>query len=588
MNLSAIYHRTNDQFCYALNDDELIINIKTGYDVKRVFIWHGDPYDAGIMGGAERWHGKRLEIPFKKRLKDHIWWTTTVIPEYKRQQYYFELTGDGETYFYFEDGFYTREEIERPGKSFSYFIFPWMNPADIFKTPRWVNDTIWYQIFPERFCNGDESNDPEGVREWKYEPVKEYDSYYGGDIAGMIKRLDYIAGLGITGLYLTPVFEAQSNHKYNTKDYRRVDPHFGTNEELRYFIDLCHKRGIRVMLDGVFNHTGTDIPMWLDVLENGRGSEYFDWYMINELPVEKEGDTRDKRFYSFAFSRHMPKLNTNNPAVIRYLLDIVRFWIEEFDIDGLRLDVGNEISHLFLKELRRMCRGKKDDFYLLGEIWHDATQWLQGDEYDAVMNYPLATAISNYWVYPEWDKAQFEYGVNKSFTTYMQQCNDVLFNLLDSHDTNRLMDKVKDIDVFFQQLAVLYTMPGSPCIFYGTEIAMEGGHDPDCRRCMPWEDIDNGVYDDRIGEIKKLIGLRKAHPEFRSRDFHFPNDVDNRRMVEYIKINENDRIKVLLNCDTVSVRVDIPDGAELLYERKYKKGALDKGGVMIYAFREGA
>ena len=256
----------------------------------------------------------------------------------------------------------------------------------------------------------------------------------------------------------------------------------------------------------------------------------------------------------------MPKLNTNNPKVRKYLLDIVKFWMEEFDIDGLRLDVGNEISHAFLKELRSMTKAVKPDFYLLGEIWHDATPWLAGDEYDAVMNYPLSTAISNFWIYPEWDKRQFEYGVNQSFTTYMQQTNDVLFNLLDSHDTNRLMDKVRDIDIFYQQLVILYTMPGSPCVYYGTEIAMEGAHDPDCRRCMPWDDIDAGVYDDRIRELKTLILLRKKYSTFRSRNFHFPNEVEHKRVIEYIKLDGADCIKVLLNCEDQDIKLPTAPG----------------------------
>ncbi len=583
MNLAAIYHRTSNQYCYPSNEEELIVNIKTGYDVERVFLYHGDPYEAGIMGGEGRWTGVREEIVYKKRLEHQLWWTTTLRPRYRRNKYYFELQGKTETVYYFEDGFYTKEEMDRSGKELSYFIFPWMNSVDINRPPAWVNDTIWYQIFPERFCKGDPSIDPDGVKEWKCEKITGYNDHYGGDLKGILDKLDYFKDLGINGLYLTPVFEADSNHKYNTRNYRKVDPHFGTNELLRKLSDEAHKRGIRIMLDGVFNHTGTDIFFWKDVLAKGRDSEYFDWYMINTWPIEQGRDTRDGRYYSFAFEESMPKLNTNHPGVRKYLLDTVAFWITEFDIDGLRLDVGNEVSHLFLKELRSMTAEMKPDFYLLGEIWHDAIEWLKGDEYDSVMNYPLSTVISNFWVYPEWKKIRFEQGVNQSFTTYMQQNNDVMFNLLDSHDTNRLIDKVGDIDIFYQQLAVLYTMPGSPCIFYGTEIAMEGGHDPDCRRCMPWDEIGTGKYDERIGEIKKLIALRRTEAPARSRNFHFPNEYEEDRLVEYIKLSDKDRsIKVLLNCSKESVVLHEIKNSDILYSRKVKGGKILPKGILIY------
>ena len=586
MLLSAIYHRMSEQYCYSLDQDNLIINIKTGYDIDKVYIIYGDPYDAGIMGGNEQWNGQREEIIYKKRLKNHVWWTTTLQPQYKRCKYYFELHAGEECMFFFEDGFLTKEEMDQTGKTLSYFIMPWMNPADVCKTPAWVNDTVWYQIFPERFCNGDKSIDPENVLPWQSGKVDFHD-FYGGDIRGIRDRLPYLRDLGITGLYLNPVFESTSNHKYNTRDYKKVDPHFGTNEDLRMLVKEAHDMGIRVMLDAVFNHTGADHPMWIDVLEKGRDSKYADWYMVNRWPVEQDGDTRDGRYYSFAFARYMPKLNTNNPEVQDYLLDIIKFWIETFDIDGLRFDVGNEISHSFLKAVRYMTGHLKDDFYLLGEIWHDSITWLLGDEYDSVMNYPLSTAIADFWVYKNRGRETFEYDINRCFTMYYSQVNDVLFNLLDSHDTNRLLDKAENnIDIFYQQLAVLFTMPGSPCIYYGTEVAMEGSYDPDCRRCMPWDEIDSGKKDAEISEMKKLISMRQSLQSCKSRNFHFPNDVYGDRVISYEKIGENETIQIYLNCEEKDVKIDTGDFDEVLYSRKWRaeeglSGLLGVNGILI-------
>ena len=235
-----------------------------------------------------------------------------------------------------------------------------------------------------------------------------------------------------------------------------------------------------------------------------------------------------------------------------------------------------------------MTKRMKSDFYLLGEIWHDSITWLRGDEYDSVMNYPLSSAISDFWIYKDRDRSSFEYDINRCFTMYYSQVNDVLFNLMDSHDTNRLLDKVGgDIDVFYQQLAILFTMPGSPCIYYGTEVAMEGGFDPDCRRCMPWDDIDKGLKDNELSTMKSIITMRKNTPACKSRNFHFPNDIEKDRVISYLKIDETGTIAVYLNCEDEAVTIPVKEGAEVLFARKWDKdgdalsGKLGSKGVLI-------
>lgn len=580
MNLSAILHRTSDNYCYPLNEAELIINLKTGYDVKKVFLIHGDPFLGGTWDGVWKWNTTCEEICFKKNLEHHIWWTTTLKPEYKRCKYYFRLVGEEETNYFFEDGFLTEDQISQEGRMLQCFTYPWMNRADVNRTPKWVNDTIWYQIFPDRFCNGEEGISPPWVKEWQNGKVTNED-FYGGDLPGITKKLDYLASLGISGLYLTPIFESPSSHKYDTTDYYKVDPYFGNEDNLRELVQKAHQRGMKVMLDGVFNHCGRYFKPWQDVLEKGPDSEYFDWFMINRWPFDQMcQDTHSGDFYSFAFNANMPKLNTNNEKVIAYFLQVCTHWVREFQIDGLRVDVANEISHKFCKELRKTMKQLSPDFYILGEIWHDAMVWLRGDEFDAVMNYPLTSGICDFWIEKERSKEYFEHMVNRCYTMYMQQTNDVLFNLLDSHDTDRLRNRVRNLDVYYQQLAVLFTMPGSPCIFYGTEVALEGERDPDCRRCMPWEDMEKGVYDTEIRNIKELIELRKNNPAMKSKYFHFPNEISLKRVVEYIKIDEaGNRIEILLNC--MDCDVEIQDKGEVLFSRGWEEGMLKEDGVII-------
>lgn len=582
MDFNAVYHQASDNYCYPLNEDELIINIKTGYDVESVSIILGDPFAAGILGGGEHWDGAEEAIIYKKRLKNQIWWTTTVRPEFKRLKYYFKLQTAEESWFFFEDGFVSDEQMHLEGRSRQCFVFPWMNPCDVPRTPAWVNDTVWYQIFPDRFCNGDHSLDPDNVVPWREHGSVTNEECFGGDLAGITSKLDYLQNLGINGLYLTPINESPSNHKYDTTDYTKIDPRFGDEEALIHLVGEAHKRGIRVMLDGVFNHCGYYFAPWQDVLAKGPESEYYDWFMINEWPFDRNGQAaKKKQIYTFAFYDGMPKLNTNNPAVRKYFVDICANWVEHYGIDGIRLDVANEVSHRFCKELHARVKEINPDIYILGEIWHNALPWLRGDEFDAVMNYPLGQSIKDFWIDKSLTNEDFEYTINRCYTSYMQQTNDVLFNLLDSHDTKRLRSDVKNLDEYFAQLAVLFAMPGSPCIYYGTELAMEGGYDPDCRRCMPWNDIEAGKYAERSGIIATLIRLRRQEPLLKSRNFHFPDDyADHKRVIQFQKVDFPDcYVEVLINCCEEDIEVE--HQGEILLARHYIDSTLLSNGVLI-------
>ena len=360
---------------------------------------------------------------------------------------------------------------------------------------------------------------------------------------------------------------------------------WGWHEEIIYFTQ--NEFTNRVMLDGVFNHSGYYFAPWQDVLAKGPESEYYDWFMINEWPFDKNGQAaKKKQYYTFAFFDSMPKINTNNPKVRKYFVDICANWVENYGIDGIRLDVANEVSHRFCKELHARVKEINPDIYILGEIWHNALPWLRGDEFDAVMNYPLGQSIKDFWIDKSLTNEDFEYTINRCYTSYMQQTNDVLFNLLDSHDTKRLRSDVKNLDEYFAQIAVLFAMPGSPCIYYGTEIAMEGSYDPDCRRCMPWSDIEAGKYAERSRIISTLIHLRRQEPLLKSRNFHFPNDyAAYRRVIQFQKVDFPDcYVEVLINCCEEDVEV-VPQG-EILLERHYIDSTLLSNGILIRRIRK--
>ncbi|WP_317366821.1 glycoside hydrolase family 13 protein [uncultured Tyzzerella sp.] len=574
MNFGAIIHRTSDNFCYPLDKDTIQITLKTGYDVEKVSIIHGDPFLGGILGGDWKWSGQKVEITEKVELDYHIVWKIKVKPEYKRLKYYFELVSKDETVYFYEDGFFYEEKKYNEQS----FIKPWLNPTDVKEIPEWVNNTIWYQIFPDRFFNGDSSINPTGTLKWASKKPKNED-IYGGDLRGIIKKLDYLKDLGINGIYLTPIFKASSIHKYDTIDYYEIDEIFGDKETFKELVQKAHDKGIKIMLDGVFNHCGKEFPYWQDVLKNGEKSKYFNWFMVNKWPIdENKKGTEDKSFYSFAFTSNMPKLNTNNQEVVDYILDICEYWIKEFDIDGWRLDVANEISHYLCKEIRKRVKSIKPNVYILGEIWHDAIEWLRGDEFDSVMNYPLQTTITSFWNNKNMTNVEFMYKVNRCYNVYMEQTNKVLFNLLDSHDTDRLIHRTKDEDIFWQQLAILFTLVGSPCIFYGTEIVLEGAHDPDCRACMPWDKIEQGIYDEKIEKMKKLIDLRKNTEAFKNNNIKFINDSHNTRLIKYCKEDDKQKIIVTINASDKEVKVHYK---EVIFSNLLNESTLQPKGVLI-------
>ena len=580
MNFAAISHRCAFTDAYASDENRIVINIRTGKDIRSVTLIHDDPY-AGGATGFMAWDGKPEPMQMLRELEHHLVWSVTLEPKFKREQYYFVISDGTESALLFEDGFYSREEAEKPGRLKQYYKFPWLNPADVIAPPAWVNDTVWYQIMPDRFCRGSDSPKRFGLRKWSDHKHIHFWDMYGGDLKGITSKLEYIRDLGINGIYMLPLFLSNSNHKYNTFDYDTIDPDFGTEEDMVELVEKAHALGIRVMVDAVFNHSGTEFAPWADVVKHGPDSKYWDWFFVGKWPLPVlPGSTADGRYMSFAFAPYMPKLNTNNPEVIDYFLTRCKNWIRRWNIDGIRFDVGNEVSHRFLKELNRGLKAEKPDIFLLGEIWHDSVQWLQGDEYDSVMNFPFLETLHNFWLDNQ-SARQLMYGLNRCYQMYPEQVNRVLFNFLDNHDTMRSVTRCGSKDTFFQQLALLMTMPGSACIYYGTEIALEGGNDPDCRRPMPWDKIAEGKFERTTRDVKALIDLRKSHPAARRGQIAWYPDEKNPRLVCYGCSAGEEKLLVYLNAGEEPVKLTNRD--QLLFSRKYRGKTLMPGGVVIFA-----
>ncbi len=581
MNLSAIRHRAAFNDCYALSDNEVVINIHTGKDITAVYIIHEDPYIRGISA-INPWKGKREKITSRMELEHSFVWSIKLTPKFKRLQYYFELQCGRETAYLYENKIISGAYGKNGRQTGHYFKFSWLNTKDIISPPDWVKDIVWYQIFPDRFNRGKNFVDKGKFKAWKDTANITYRDFYGGNIKGIEERLDYIKNLGCNGIYMTPIFKSGSNHKYNTYDYEMIDPEFGSEEDIKSLVTNAHKKGIKIMLDAVFNHCGKEFFAWRDVIEKGEKSPYYNWFYINQSNfIKNDYKTRDGRYYSFAFEAGMPKLNTNNDEVIDYLTGLCMHWVRDYGIDGIRFDVGDEISHYFLKKLHSELKKLKPDIFLLGEIWIDSIQWLTGDEYDSVMNYPLFYNISEFWNNKSMTTEQLMYSVNYSMSLYTEQTNGVLFNFLDNHDTGRAIECCENTDVLLQKLIFLMTMPGTPCIYYGTEIAMPGKCDPHNRRPMPWNDIDFGKYDDIINEVKTIINLRRQYNQFRSSNIVWEHKEEYPRLVTYCKLSDNADVplQIALNAGDDA---DLSVSGEIIYSKNYADNVLKKNGMIIY------
>jgi cyclomaltodextrinase / maltogenic alpha-amylase / neopullulanase len=404
-------------------------------------------------------------------------------------------------------------------------------------TPAWARDAVFYQVFPDRFAASEGVPKPGPLEPWDAPPTDT--GFKGGDLIGIVEHLPYLEDLGVDALYLNPVFSSASNHRYHTYDYFAVDPLLGGDDALRELLDAAHGRGMRVILDGVFNHTGRGFWPFHHVLETGASSPYRGWFHFDQgaldagrpiLAYPPFGTPAHEIGYAAWWGiPALPQLNAADPAVREYLMTVAEHWLR-FGIDGWRLDVPDEIREPgFWQEFRSRCRAIRPDAYLVGEIWRVAPEWLGGDRFDALMDYPLAEAILGFAGGAHLDLgvigAHREYGANvraidgpafaarlgELLAAYDPDVVAVQLNLLGSHDTPR-MRSILGGDPDAVRLATLLqlTLPGAPCLYYGDEVGLTGGNDPGCRGAFPW---DESRWDGAFRAfVRELVHLRRSRP----------------------------------------------------------------------------
>lgn len=496
MNKHAIYHRPESNFCFAIDEKTVVLRIRfaKGDKIESLSVLYNSKYDIAKTQ-------YRAKMPFICCDSLHDYYSVTLKLSDPRLAYVFEFSSDGKKYYFCEAG--VKESYDFSLAYYDSFQYAYINKNDIIQNVKWLNNAVFYQIFIDRFDKASEKDESYINASWGDLPTPK--SFFGGDLDGICKHLDYIQELGVTALYLNPIFKSLSNHKYDIIDYYEIDEMFGGKEAFKRLVKACHERGIKIILDAVFNHVSEKFYPFGQVMARGKQSEYFDWFVIDGDKINADRDNYD----CFAACKYMPKLNTNNPEVQSYLIDVAKHYITEYDIDGWRLDVADEVSHDFWRQMRRKIKAVNPDAVLIGENWHNSESFLQGDQFDSIMNYGVTKAFLDFFAREIIDEKGFAEALNAQLMRYTDTTNNMMFNLLDCHDTHRFYSEVGcDARKLMRALLTLVFLPGSINLYYGTEILTEGGYDPDSRRTFDFEKLNNSEIKCIKGEVAYILKLK--------------------------------------------------------------------------------
>ena len=538
MEYSAIFHDMDKRFCYAIDKDLFVIRVQVKKDDMEEIILHCE--DKYIP--MER-KDTRKTITMKKvaTSRFHDYYEAQLQMHLICLRYFFEFKDMQGERVYYGNYEFSKECITNRDRMFD--CPQNLREEEMFEVPEWAANKAVYQIFPSRFA----ASQPVDRELWYKAPITPMDDLHG-DLRGIIEHMDHIQKLGIDVLYMTPVFKSNSCHKYDTIDYYQVDPSFGTLEDLKELVQKAHERGMKVVMDAVFNHTAREFFAFEDILEKGEKSKYLDWYFIEGFPLES-GSGEIPNFKCFAYHGGMPKLNLRNPEVEKFITDVACYWIKECDIDGWRLDVGDEISHFFWKRFREAVKAVKKNMLIIGEIWHYAGDFLEGDEWDTVMNYPFYLNMIDLLAEEKINVSRFVQNLGYLKGRLNKKCYPLMWNLIDSHDTARFLylcnnnKKKQHLAAAFQLL-----LPGMPMIYYGDEYAMPGANDPDCRRGMYW---DVEYQDQEMFEwYKQLLHIRKAHTCIVDGELIETIVKDEEETIVFIRKNGEETIALIFNCSS--------------------------------------
>lgn len=513
-------------FLYHTCEDPFAFPIATGVLKLRLFVQGGLNLTCTVIH-ADRYDSPGKEIPHTMdnmgSAGTYEIYEAVIETSVNRSRYLFHIANaTGEYQWYGERGM--SESRERAGS----FQYAYLHCSEAIELPTWSKEAVTYQIYPN--------------------------SYNQGTLQGISDKMPYMQALGVTVIYMTPIFESPSEHKYDTSDYYKIDPAFGDLDGLKELVNNAHGHGIKVILDAVFNHSGEHFFAFRDVLQQGENSLFKDWFFVRSYPVTQ---SPMPNYETFAKAEaHMPKLNMNNPDTADYMINVAKYWVREAGIDGWRLDVANEVNPQFWSRFRRELKSEFPELLLIGEIMHASGPWLRGDQFDGGMNYVLRDAVLEFFAEQSTGPVRFMEQILHQEALYNDQANSAMFQLLGSHDTLRFLTACKEggrgwdhertaeqrmkLAVFFQM-----TYIGIPMIYYGDEVGMEGATDPHCRKAMIWQKEEQNIT--LLHWYKQLISLRKNQVVLRTGSFRpwFTDEV--RNVLGYVRSSGQEKIGLIIN-----------------------------------------
>lgn len=543
INREAVLHIPLSNYAFANSEHKLTIRIRTQKDnVSACTLYYGDRACPSTPVVFEE---IQMEIKARDELFDY--YEATFETPYTRVCYYFKLQNEGEWTYYYSERFsnelailyFERNIMEERSE---YYQYPYILRTEIPDVPAWFKKAVVYNIFPDSFV-GEKSGSPTQPKEVILENGKVCRSRLGGTLKEVIKNLDYIQALGVNCIYFNPIFAAGEYHKYDTIDYYHIDPCLGTNEEFKHLVEEIHKREMKIIIDGVFNHCSWEFSAFEDVMDKGEKSKYIDWFYDLKFPVRRPQSEKEKPGYAcFAYEPKMPKLNTSNEEVQKYFANVGTYWIREYEIDGWRLDVANEIDRNFWRKFREAVKKENKEAILIGEVWENAESWLRGDIFDSTMNYEFRRICRDHII-----------GDNKNALTAAKQLEQMRLryptnlvngqlNLLDSHDVPRFLSLCRgDLRKWKLACILLMLFPGVPSLFYGDEQAICGMKENEYRNPMVWS------QNTQLCEfVQKIIEIRKEYIE-EDTSYEVLWEETNEKRLTFVRDGRKGRLFVSLN-----------------------------------------
>lgn len=560
MNKTAILHIPESNYCFPLSKDEMVFRLRVDKNDNnlKIYLIAGFKYD--FLKNSKKY---LMNLKYSDELFSY--YEIKIKVNDSRIGYIFEINDNNKIYYLSEKGI--EDKFDFNTCNYNIFHFPFINENDVIKEIDWMKKSVFYQIFVDRFYIG---NKGKKYINMKWDDKPKFNSFAGGDLKGIMEKLPYLKKLGINAIYLTPIFKAGTNHKYDSVDYFKIDKHFGNETDMKNLVEYAHKLNIKIVLDAVFNHCSNEHRFFKDVIKKGKNSKYYNYFIIKGEKV----DISKANYQMFANVKEMPKLNTSNKNVQNYLIKIGKYWIEKFDIDGWRLDVSDEVSHNFWKIFRNEIKKIKNDAVLIGENWHNAYSFLKGDEFDSIMNYKFTRTLIDFFTNDDINISYLVNKLNEILITNYSQINKMNLNLIGSHDTTRILTECNgNKDKVLIMYLIMFMYIGVPMIYYGDEIAMEGKNDPDCRRGFNWDEKKWDInFHKKIKEIIKLKKIKEI--------IDGEISISEKKGLLEIKRYINDKyILAYINLSNDKMIYEVK--GTLLISNKYERNFIEKYGYVV-------